>query len=313
VTTSRDDPSLFVQTLPGSFSDLGPLGREQALEAGATLWREGDAGDHVILLLEGRLEVSHQAPDGEDIILRHLYPGAVAGEMAALDGQARSATVRARSASRILVVPASRFRQFLRERPDILEQLFWLQLERVRSLTWRVSRTHHRAITDPLTGLYNYGFFRERLAMELERAQLTGDPLALAMFDIDHFKIYNDSHGHQEGNKVLVRVAEVLRKTGRRGDVVARYGGEEFVALLYGAGASDAWRLAETFRNSVSAQPFTGALDTPAEHITVSGGVATFPDDAHDDLTLIKSADTRLYQAKETGRNRTVGPEAIGP
>jgi diguanylate cyclase (GGDEF)-like protein len=267
----------------------------------------------VVLLLEGRLEVSHQAPDGEDIILRHLYPGAVAGEMAALDGQVRSATVRARGASKALVVPASRFRQFLRERPDVLEQLFWLQLERVRSLTWRVSRTHHRAITDPLTGLYNYGFFRERLAMELERAQLTGDPLALVMFDIDHFKGYNDTHGHQEGNKVLAKVAEILRKTGRRGDVVARYGGEEFVALLYGAGASDAWRFAETFRNAVSAQAFPGEAGKPPDHMTVSGGVATFPEDAQDDLTLIKSADTRLYQAKNEGRNRTVGPGAIGP
>ena len=309
----REDSSLFVQTLPGSFGDLGPLGREQALEAGATLWREGDPGDHVVLLLEGRLEVSHQAPDGEDIILRHLYPGAVAGEMAALDGQVRSATVRARGASKALVVPASRFRQFLRERPDVLEQLFWLQLERVRSLTWRVSRTHHRAITDPLTGLYNYGFFRERLAMELERAQLTGDPLALVMFDIDHFKGYNDTHGHQEGNKVLAKVAEILRRTGRRGDVVARYGGEEFVALLYGAGASDAWRFAETFRNAVSAQAFPGEAGKPPDHITVSGGVAAFPEDAQDDLTLIKSADTRLYQAKNAGRNRTVGPEAVGP
>jgi diguanylate cyclase (GGDEF)-like protein len=306
------DRSVPVQTLPGSFGDLGPLGREQTLEPGATLWREGDAGDHVVLLIEGRLEVSHQAPDGEDIILRHLYPGAVAGEMAALDGQVRSATVRSRSASRVLLIPAPRFRQFLRERPDVLEQLFWLQLERVRSLTWRVSRTHHRAITDPLTGLYNYGFFRERLAMELERAQLTGDPLALVMFDVDHFKGYNDTHGHQEGNRVLVKVAEILRKTGRRGDVVARYGGEEFVALLYGAVASDAWRFAETFRNAVSGPGLTGDAGQAPDHITVSGGVATFPQDAQDDLTLIKSADTRLYEAKEAGRNRTVGPEGLG-
>jgi diguanylate cyclase (GGDEF)-like protein len=212
----------------------------------------------------------------------------------------------------VLLIAASRFRQFLRERPDVLEQLFWLQLERVRSLTWRVSRTHHRAITDPLTGLYNYGFFRERLAMELERAQLTGDPMALVMFDIDHFKDYNDGHGHQEGNKVLVKVAEMLRKTGRRGDVVARYGGEEFVTLLYGASASDAWRLAETFRGAVAAQPFAGEEGQPPDHITISGGVATFPLDAQDDLSLIKSADARLYQAKEAGRNRTVGPEAPG-
>lgn len=313
VSESSDDRPLFIQGEPGSFDDLGPLGRERSLEAAATLWQEGDPGDHVVLLLEGRLEVSHQTPDGEDIILRHLYPGSLVGEMAALDGQPRSATVRARAESRLLVIPADGFRQFLRERPDVLEQLFWLQLERVRSLTWRVSRTHHRAITDPLTGLYNYGFFRERLSLEMDRAQLTGDPLAVAMFDIDHFKRYNDTHGHQEGNRVLVKVAELLKKTGRRGDVVARFGGEEFVALLYGASASDAWRFAETFRNAVAGQTFTTSGGQAPDQVTVSGGVATYPHDAQDDLSLVKSADTRLYHAKGTGRNRSVGPEGVGP
>jgi diguanylate cyclase (GGDEF)-like protein len=307
--SSPDPAAPVVQTLPGSFGDLSSLGREKALDAGVVLWKEGEPGDHVVLLQEGRLEVSHHTPDGEEIVLRHLYPGAVVGEMAALDGQARSATVRARSASRVLLIPADRFRQFLRERPDVLEQLFWLQLERVRSLTWRVSRTHHRAITDPLTGLYNYGFFRERLAMELERAQLTGDPVALVIFDIDHFKNYNDSHGHQEGNRVLVRVAALLKSTGRRGDVVARYGGEEFVALLYGATAADAWRFAETFRSSVSSQGFAGESSQPLGRITVSGGIATFPQDAQDDLAFIKAADARLYEAKQAGRNRNVSPE----
>jgi diguanylate cyclase (GGDEF)-like protein len=303
-----DGPNFFVQSLPGSFSDLGPLGREVSLDPSAILWKEGDPGDHVVLLLEGRLEVTHQTPDGEEITIRHLYPGAVAGEMAALDGQARSATVRAHSASRLLLIPAATFREFLRKRPDLLEQLFWLQVERVRSLTWRVSRTHHRAITDPLTGLYNYGFFRERLALELERAQLTGDPVALAMFDIDHFKSYNDSHGHQEGNRVLQKVGELLKKTGRRGDVVARYGGEEFTGLLYGATASDGWRFAEAFRSAVATQAFHGEQTQPIGRITVSCGVATFPLDAQDDIALIKSADARLYRAKDSGRNCTVGP-----
>jgi diguanylate cyclase (GGDEF)-like protein len=305
-----EGPSLFVQSLPGSFCDLGPLGRELSLDAGAVLWKEGDSGDHVILLIEGRLEVSHHTPDGDELTIRHLYPGAVVGEMAALDGQARSATVRARSASRVLLIPASSFREFLRSRPDLLEQLFWLQVERVRSLTWRVSRTHHRAITDPLTSLYNYGFFRERLALELERAQLTGDPVALAMFDIDHFKNYNDAHGHQEGNRVLQKVAELLRATGRRGDVLARYGGEEFVALLYGASATDAWRFAETFRQAVGSQGFAGESSQPLGRMTVSGGVATFPLDAQDDIALVRVADARLYQAKEKGRNCSIGPEA---
>jgi len=310
IAAPKDEPAnLFVQDLPASFSDLGPLGREVSLEGGAALWDEGDPSDEVLLVLEGRLEVSHQTPDGEEVAIRHLYPGAVAGERAALDDQARSTTVRARIASRVLLIPASRFREFLRTRSDLLEQLFWLQVERVRSLTRGVSGGHRRTITDPLTGLYSCDFFRARLALELDRARHTGDVVALAMLDIDHFKHYNDAHGHQEGNHVLQKVAELLRKTGRRGDVVARYGGEEFAALLYGATASDGWRFAEAFRSAVAAQGFPGENTQPLGRITVSGGVATFPLDAQDDIGLIKVADARLYRAKETGRNCTVGPE----
>jgi diguanylate cyclase (GGDEF)-like protein len=304
-----EGPSLFVHSLAGSFDDLGALGREASLEPGAVLWKEGDPGDHVVLLVEGRLEVVHQTPEGEEIVLRYLYPGAVAGEMAALDGEPRSAAVRAHARSRVVLVPARSFREFLRERTDVLEQLFWTQLERVRSLTWRVSRTHHRAITDPLTGLYNIGFFRERLSLELDRAQQTGDFVSLALFDIDHFKAYNDTHGHEEGNVVLQKVGALLRRTGRRGDVIARYGGEEFVALLYGASASDAWRFAETFRTAVATADFSAAGAPRRERVSVSGGIATFPGDAQDDAALVRTADERLYRAKETGRNRTVGAE----
>jgi CRP-like cAMP-binding protein len=119
----------------GLFSDFGPFGREVSLDTNSTLWKKNDPGDHVVLLLEGRLEVTHQTPDGEEITIRHLYPGAVAGEMAALDGQIRSATVQTHSASRMLLISAGSFREFLRKRTDLLEQLFWLQIERVRSLT----------------------------------------------------------------------------------------------------------------------------------------------------------------------------------
>ena len=100
-------------------------------------------------------------------------------------------------------------------------------------------------------------------------------------------------------------MAELLRQTGRRGDVLARYGGEEFVALLYGATASDGWRFAEAFRSAVAAQGFPGESTQPLGRITVSGGVATFPLDAQDDIALIKAADARLYRAKDSGRNCT--------
>jgi diguanylate cyclase (GGDEF)-like protein len=240
------------------------------------------------------------------VVLRTLEPWTVVGELASTDGLARSATVRARSACRILKIPAPDFRNLLRRRPDILEELYWLQLERVRSLTRQVTKTHHRAITDPLTHLYNFGFFRERLEIELDRARHTGDLISLDLFDIDHFKHYNDAHGHQEGNIVLVTVAEIIKNTGRRGDIVARYGGEEFVALLYGASREEAAKFAEVVRQAVEVHEFPGGASQPSGRVTLSAGVATFPWDAKADEGLIKAADENLYRAKEGGRNRVV-------
>lgn len=285
-------------------SELSDLGAEARVDQGAVLWKEGDPGDHVILILEGFVEVTHETPEGEVVTLRTLEAGSVLGEIAALDGRPRSATVKACAPCRIVRVPARDFRGLLHRRPDMLEELFLTQADRVRSLTRQVTRNHHRAITDPLTRLYNYGFFRERLEIELERARHTGDLVSLAMFDIDHFKHFNDVHGHQEGNVVLQTVAEILRDTGRRGDIVARYGGEEFVALLYGASREEAGRFAETAREGIEAFTFPGGETQPLGRVTVSGGVATFPSDAAGDEALIRAADSSLYLAKETGRNR---------
>jgi diguanylate cyclase (GGDEF)-like protein len=292
--------------LPTSFAELSRLGRESRLEQGAYLWREGDPGDHVVLLLEGFLEVTHNTPEGQTVVLRTQETGAIVGEIAALDGRPRSATVRASTPCKIVRIPAPAFREVLRRRADILEDLYWMQVDRVRSLTRQVTQTHDRAITDPLTHLYNYGFFRERLGLELERARQTGDNLALIMFDIDHFKHFNDVHGHQDGNTVLVTVADILRTSGRRGDIVARYGGEEFVVLLYGATRDEAARFADSARVSIASHPFAGGETQPMGRVTVSGGVAAFPADASGDEALIKAADARLYRAKELGRDRIV-------
>jgi diguanylate cyclase (GGDEF)-like protein len=288
------------------FDEVARVGNEVCLDSGAFLWKEGDPGDHVALIVDGSLDVTHEAPDGEVLVLRTVDAGAVVGEIAAFDGRSRSATVRARTPSRILRIAAPEFRALLRRRPDILENLFWLQVDRVRSLTQRVTRTHQRAITDPLTKLYNFGFFRERLEMEVERARHTEDLVSLAMFDIDHFKNYNDTHGHQEGNVVLAKVAEIIKGTGRRGDIIARYGGEEFVALLYGARREEALRFAENARRSVEAHNFAGGESQPLGRVTISGGVSTFPLDSFSDEALIEAADRNLYRAKETGRNRVL-------
>jgi diguanylate cyclase (GGDEF)-like protein len=287
------------------YAELSAEGEVVDLSAGAMLWREGDPGDSVVLLLDGLLEIVNEPAEGEEVVLRTVEPVAVVGEIAA-DGYGRSAAVRARAQSRLLRVSANRFREILRRRPDVLEWLYWQQVARVRSLTQRFARTHHRAITDPLTRLYNFGFFRKRLEDELARAAETEDLVSLVIFDIDNFKHYNDTNGHQEGNVVLSGVARILKDTGRRGDILARYGGEEFVALLYGADGEEAGRFAEAVREAIQAEPFHGGDKQPQGRVTLSGGVATYPHDAGDAAALMEEADRRLYRAKEGGRNRVV-------
>ena len=301
------------RSLQAYYAELARIGAEARVEQGTVLWREGDPGDSVDLLLEGTLEVVQKPPDGQEIVLRIVEPGGVVGELAGTDGRERSATVRALTPCRLLKIPAPQFRLLLRRRPDILEVLYWLQVERVRSLSRQVSKTHQRAITDPLTRLYNFGFFRERVSLEVDRAAQTGDLVSLVIFDIDHFKNYNDNNGHEEGNVALTTVADIIKATGRRGDIVARYGGEEFVALLYGATRAEAESFGETVRQTVEGTSFAGGPKQPGGRLTISAGVATFPGDAQSDEALIKAADDNLYKAKEGGRNRVVASEMEAP
>jgi diguanylate cyclase (GGDEF)-like protein len=288
-----------------SFPELMALGREESLDAGCLLWREGEPGEEVVILLEGTLDVIHDT-EGETVLLRSVVPGALVGEIAMLDGRGRSATVRAATPCRMVRIGAAALREFLKVRPDLSDEFLRLQADRVRSLTGQVSRSYQRAITDTLTQIYNFGFFRERLRIEIERAALSHDPLALLIFDIDLFKIYNDTNGHQRGNEALFQVASMLKSLGRRGEIVARFGGEEFVALLYGAAHEEAVRFAESFRARVEAHSFAGGETQPQGRLTISGGVASFPADAPDDDALIAAADANLYRAKKEGRNRIV-------
>ncbi len=291
------------------YAELKRVGTEAALPPGSLLWKEGDPGDSVAYLVEGSLEVVNKTSEEQEVVLRSMEAGTLVGELAS-DGGNRSATVRARTTCRILKVPVAAFREVLRRRPDILEELYRVQVERVRDLTREVTKTHRRAITDPLTKLYNVGFFRERLDIEVERAQETDDQLAVVLFDIDHFKHFNDSNGHEEGNVVLSTLGKLMKQVGRRGDILARYGGEEFISLLYGAGREEAARFAEAVRQAIEAHSFRGGEKQPGGRVTVSGGVAVFPDDSEDAQILVEAADRNLYRAKETGRNRIVSDPA---
>ena len=160
------------------------------------------------------------------------------------------------------------------------------------------------AETDPLTGLLNRRAFGERLAHEVERANRYQTVLTCAMLDIDHFKTANDTYGHQVGDQILVHFAELLRREQRSMDVVARYGGEEFVVLLPETGNAGARLFAERMLRRVASTQF-GAAGGPPIPITISLGLATFPDErAVDGEGLLRLADQNLLRAKADGRNR---------
>jgi len=165
------------------------------------------------------------------------------------------------------------------------------------------TRTRRLASTDGPTELYNHRTFRERLTQEVDRANRYGRPLSLLMVDVDHFKVYNDTYGHPQGDVVLQEIARLLREISRTSDTVARYGGEEFALILPETDRASAEKLGNRLREQVACHPFLGAERLPAGELTISVGVATHTL-AGAKEALLHAADAALYTAKRTGRNR---------
>jgi diguanylate cyclase (GGDEF)-like protein len=181
-----------------------------------------------------------------------------------------------------------------------------------RELELANKRLRKLSITDGLTDLFNHRHIHELLHEEFERTRRSGEPLAVAMLDLDRFKLVNDTYGHPTGDVILYETARILRETAREIDMVGRYGGEEFVVILPGTDEEAAAQFAERVRESVSEYLFRDEANEVK--MTVSGGVASFPglDIDHPDV-LIKRADEALYAAKEGGRNRIVRASEIPP
>ncbi len=161
--------------------------------------------------------------------------------------------------------------------------------------------TRRLAVTDALTGLYNTRYFYDILNSEVARTLRYSTPFSLILFDIDDFKALNDTYGHQAGDEVLLSFARVLKETSRKTDTVARYGGEEFISILPNTGRDKAFSLAVRIKEVVESTAFLGE---EAIRITISGGVATFPDDAADAKELLYAADMAMYRAKAAGKKR---------
>jgi diguanylate cyclase (GGDEF)-like protein len=186
------------------------------------------------------------------------------------------------------------------------------QIVRFASIALENASLFRQATTDRMTGLFSHHFFEKTLDEELERARRYKSTFSLVMFDIDHFKKFNDTYGHLQGDRIIREIAKLLCKSIRQVDFPARYGGEEFAVILPAVDVKGALVVAERLRKRVETFGFPSSDGGSDLHVTISVGVTEFnADTAYAPAEIIREADRALYRSKEQGRNRVTlsGPQ----
>jgi diguanylate cyclase (GGDEF)-like protein len=167
-------------------------------------------------------------------------------------------------------------------------------------------KTQEMSVTDGLTNLYNQTHFFLLLRLQMKKSQRYQKSFSIIIFDVDHFKNYNDTNGHLKGSEVLKQMGDIMRRCFRSSDVLAKYGGDEFVIILPESDKVGAFLAADRLREVVEEEPFEGREQQPLGKITLSLGISSYPEHGRNLEELLDHADKALYSAKKSGRNRTV-------
>jgi diguanylate cyclase (GGDEF)-like protein len=270
------------------------------LEPGEVLLSPYKRNQYLYLLLEGQLNVYLESPDNQPI--DSLIAGECTGELSFIDCQPPSAYVVAAEPCQVLRLHHDSLTLLASEAPEFIQNLLSLLCNRMRKINRMFRDSEQTANIDALTGIYNRRWLEHIFERESTRSAFDLRPLCLLMLDVDHFKNYNDQHGHLAGDYALSLVAHTLSNQLRPNDTLIRYGGEEFVILLQGT-LIEARMIGERMRQALEQINHFHSPVGALPGVTLSIGIAQMQ--ARDTLlTLIARADKALYQAKQDGRNR---------
>lgn len=266
----------------------------------------GQRNAAIYLLVSGRLAIFLDQ-DGK-IPIAHVEPGECVGEISIIDDEAASASVVAVEPSRLLVTNPEHLWSLMREEHTVALNMMQILAERIRRNNAAVLESFQQAAKlnmissiDPVTGLHNRRWLNDMFLRQIDRCARGNHSVCLAMVDVDHFKVVNDTFGHQAGDIVLANVARTMQKQFRPSDLLARYGGEEFAVLLPETELQAAVAAMERFRLAVE-QTHTAVAQRTTVRVQISAGIAAWRDGwSLDDL--LRHADRALYRAKSSGRN----------
>jgi len=263
---------------------------------------------YLYVLLAGRLGLHFGSADSKEI--RELPAGVSVGEISLIDDAHPTAWIVAKGPCRVLPLPRELLFELVTDANPLAANLLrllthWIKLntQRILSDQARIDELANHANIDGLTGLYNRRWMDNALPRLLEQSEVEETPLCVLLTDVDHFKKYNDSQGHQGGDRALIALGEVLKTSVRPYDYATRYGGEEFLVILPNTDLDEARSIAERIRLAAEARGISHADGTPLPGITLSIGIAE-RHAGHTPNAVIEAADACLYRAKAEGRNR---------
>ncbi len=308
---------IFSLLRPEEIQSIAGLFSVHEIGEGEVLFREGDEGNQLFIVKSGTVASSIRIPDGGERQIAQFKAGNFFGEMSIFENAPRSATCLSLEKSSLLGLHEKDFYRMIEEYPDIATKIMYRMLnitaQRLRDTGEFLSDMVHwgeaarrRAITDELTGAYNRRFLDDALVSQIDLARNSGKALSLVMVDLDCFREINENYGHEAGDRCIMEAVHVFNRLLRESDILARFGGDEFTVLMPDTTWNEAMEVTDRVRKNLGEHDILGQYKGPVRNLTMSAGVASFPEHGEDVKKLKEMADQALYRAKEGGRNRVV-------